>query len=119
MKKMNLISTYTDNEIKDITKDGVLEFSIYTTDPESEVKESAESGMIKLWYRWDGKDGANLVKIERENLKISKVSDKNVLNKAEALLESKDLSFINFLKKIKIVCQRKIIHYLLKSILKC
>lgn len=100
-KKMNLISTYTDNEIKDITKDGVLEFSIYTTDPESEVKESAESGMIKLWYRWDGKDGANLVKIERENLKISKVSDKNVLNKAEALLESKDLSFINFLKKNK------------------
>ena len=63
--KISLISIYTSNEIKDIDNDGILEFSIYTIDPETEDQSSIGSDKITLWYKWDGVDSGNLIDIDR------------------------------------------------------
>ncbi len=97
-KKINLISTNTDNEIKDINNNGILEFSISTPDPE--CLEGAPEENIKFWYRWDGKDSADLVDVERSiNLmsREEKASDEEVLDRAKALLDNNNEKFINFL----------------------
>ena len=75
-KKLSLISSETKNEIKDIDNDGILEFSIYAIDPETENKNTDSTGKIVLWYKWDGKDGGILVQTERvaENSIMSTVS---------------------------------------------
>src|SRR5699024_5725676 len=100
-KKINLISTSTDNEIKDINNDGILEFSVYTVDPESEDQDPLHSDKIKLWYKWDGKDGANLVKTEnfKESNYHEVVSDADIYNNAKSLVESQNQSFISYLNK--------------------
>lgn len=64
-KKLPLVSVSSINEIKDIDQDGILEFSIYTIDPESIEQSTAGSDKILLWYKWDGKDSGQLVKFER------------------------------------------------------
>lgn len=64
-RKMNLVSTNTNNEIKDINQDGILEFSIYTNDPESEDQSAPGSDKIILWYKWDGKDSGELIQVDR------------------------------------------------------
>lgn len=66
-KKISLISIYTSNEIKDIDDDGILEFSIYTVDPETEDQSSVGSDKLILWYKWDEKDSGKLVKVEKES----------------------------------------------------
>ena len=63
--KINLVSINTENEIKDMDKDGILEFSIITIDPESNMADNKTIDRIKYWYKWDGKDGADLVKFEK------------------------------------------------------
>lgn len=63
--KISLISIYTENQIKDIDNDGILEFSIFTIDPETEGKNIEDSDKMVLWYKWDGKDSGDLVKVER------------------------------------------------------
>lgn len=101
-KKVNLISIDTDNEIKDITKDGILEFSVHLIDPESPDKDPETADKIKLWYRWDGKDGAELISLEKEkgeNSEMDKVSDQNILKEAEELLENEDQAFLDYLKE--------------------
>lgn len=65
-KKISLISVYTSNEIKDIDNDGILEFSIYTVDPETEEQSSVGSDKLILWYKWDENDSGELIKVERD-----------------------------------------------------
>ncbi len=64
--KISLLSIYPNNEIRDIDYDGILEFSIYTIDPETEETTVVDSDKMTLWYRWDGKDGGILVDFEKE-----------------------------------------------------
>lgn len=64
-KKIPLISTYADNEIKDIDNDGILEFSIYTIDPETNAQSASESDNLILWYKWDGNDSGEVIMVER------------------------------------------------------
>lgn len=64
-KKISLISNSAGNEIKDIDNDGILEFSIYTADPEAIEKDIANSAKIIYWYKWNGKDSGKLVQIDR------------------------------------------------------
>ncbi len=98
--KVNLISINTDNAIKDIDGDGILEFSINTINPESKKESSNSPDTILYWYKWDGSDGANLVKYEilgdKENLAID--SDREILRKAESLFELDRLSFLDYMK---------------------
>lgn len=65
-KKISLISVNTNNEIKDMDGDGILEFSIYTTDPEAENANLEDSDKLILWYKWDEKDSSRLVKVEKD-----------------------------------------------------
>lgn len=65
-KKLNLMSVYTSNEIKDIDDDGILEFSIFAIDPETIEQSAVGSDKISLWYKWDGKDGGILTQVDRE-----------------------------------------------------
>lgn len=60
-----LISLHPENEIKDIDNDGILEFSIYTINPETGKDTSEnEADMMSIWYKWDGDDSANVVMTE-------------------------------------------------------
>lgn len=86
-KKISLISIYTNNEIKDIDNDGILEFSIYTVDPETEDSSSAGSDKITLWYKWDGKDSGNLVSVERKDYS-KEISKKEIFDEAKSLIEN-------------------------------
>ena len=45
--KINLISINTENEIMDINKDGILEFSILTIDPENRDPSTKDANKIK------------------------------------------------------------------------
>jgi len=64
-KKISLISVATENEIMDIDGDGILEFSIYTIDPETENTNPETADKMTLWYKWDGKDSGEVVQIDR------------------------------------------------------
>lgn len=86
-QKISLISIYSRNEIKDIDNDGVLEFSIYTVDPETEDSTSTGSDKITLWYKWNGKDSATLVDVNRKD--YSKLeSNKEIFAQGESLIEN-------------------------------
>ena len=65
-RKISLISMNTSNEIKDVDNDGILEFSIFTIDPETDSQTAEESDKIILWYKWNGIDSGNLIQVERE-----------------------------------------------------
>ncbi|MGM0397152.1 MAG: hypothetical protein ACQEP4_08870, partial [Bacillota bacterium] len=66
-KKVNLFSVKTSNTIQDIDDDGVLEFSIYAIDPETQAGDSSEADTIQIWYKWNGNDGADVVLVEKES----------------------------------------------------
>lgn len=85
--KISLLSIYTSNEIKDIDNDGILEFSIYTVDPETVDSSSAGSDKMTLWYKWDGEDSGKLVKVERKDYSIEK-SDKEMFNQGKELIKN-------------------------------
>lgn len=85
--KVSLISVYTNNEIKDIDNDGILEFSIYSVDPETTELSIVGSDKMTLWYKWNGKDSATLVKIERKDYSIE-ASDKEIFSEAKELIEN-------------------------------
>lgn len=99
-KKISLISIYTNNEIKDIDNDGILEFSIYTVDPETEDSSVAGSDKMTLWYKWNGKDSANLVNVERKDYSKEK-SDKEIFNQAKDLIKN------NFPEALKYMNEHK------------
>lgn len=71
-KKVNLFSVNKDVDIVDIDKDGVLNFSIYTYDPEGEQDEDSK---IILWYKWDGKNSAYVVKKENLSEEVKTYAD--------------------------------------------
>ncbi|WP_353093176.1 hypothetical protein [Tissierella praeacuta] len=98
--KISLISVYTNNEIKDINNDGILEFSIYTVDPETEDSSSVGSDKMTLWYKWDGKDSAELLQVERKDYSKEN-SDKEVLEESKKLIES------NFPEALKYINEHK------------
>lgn len=100
-KKLNLISVDSINTIKDIDNDGILEFSIYTLDPESPEKEISDKDKLLIWYKWDGEDGANIVDMERIKLSDREniVSNEYVLKTAKNFLKDYGLSFIKYLKE--------------------
>jgi len=77
-KKIPLVSISNMNEIKDIDGDGVLEFSIYSMDPESTEQSTVGSDKITLWYKWDGNDSANLINVERNSSNIQMDIKKSV-----------------------------------------
>lgn len=101
--KVNLVSTNTENEIRDIDDDGILEFSVHTINPESRDLSSNNSDRIIYWYRWDGRDGAELVKYEEvKNKSIKKdKSDYNIVKEAERLFSKDIIAFIDYLKENK------------------
>lgn len=99
-KKISLISVYTSNEIKDIDNDGILEFSIYTIDPETIEQSSVGSDKMTLWYKWDGKDSGNLVMVERNDYSQNP-SDENVFEEAKELIDTNLLEGINYVKENK------------------
>ncbi len=102
-KKINLLSIYTNNLIMDIDGDGILEFSVYLLDPETEDLSSVDSDRIRLWYKWNGEDSGTLVKIERfeGNSKINTeiVSNNEILNEASRLLDSRDMNSFEYLRE--------------------
>lgn len=61
-KRVNLISFYSMESIKDINQDGILEFGVLTVDPETEETKVEDAQKIILWYKWDGFDGAIFVR---------------------------------------------------------
>ena len=104
--KINLVSINTENEIRDIDNDGILENridSVHTLDPESKEQSSNNSDRIIYWYRWDGRDGAELVTYEElkgESKKNDK-SDNDLVKEAERLLSIDRIAFIDYLKENK------------------
>lgn len=98
--KINLVSIFTKNEIRDINDDGVLEFSIYTVDPESEDLSPEGSDKMTIWYRWNGKDSANIFEIEKRDLS-SEASDKELYERLDGILDKNFSKFIDELSDKK------------------
>lgn len=99
-QKLSLISIYSNNEIKDIDKDGILEFSIYTIDPETEDSSVVNSDKMTLWYKWNGKDSADLVHVERKDYSKDS-SDKDLFIEGEKLINENYNEFLNFFEANK------------------
>lgn len=95
-KKLNLVSILTQNQIKDIDNDGILEFSIYTIDPETEDVTIDGSDKMTIWYKWDGKDSADILKVERKELSKDS-SDKKLYNQINQSINDDFPNFINLL----------------------
>lgn len=94
--KISLISIYPENQIKDIDNDGILEFSIYTRDPEKGQSTSKdEDDMITIWYKWNGKDGGNVVTTNRNASDIETYGRKDFLKKYTSLNKKDVLSFLD------------------------
>ena len=91
-KKANLLSVYPDGEIKDIDKDGILEFSIQEIDPESADSSSVNSEKINIWYKWDGKDGVNFVKYEKVGEPKEEKTDKKIVSNYNEFINKGNLS---------------------------
>jgi hypothetical protein len=72
-KKVNLVSVTANNSIEDVNGDGVLDFSIYTIDPETTLNDSQTAARILLWYNWDEKDGAVVLQPDWTSLQRSTV----------------------------------------------
>lgn len=73
-KKINLVSVTANNSIEDMNGDGILDFSIYTIDPETKLSDSKEAERILLWYNWDGKDGARVLQPDWTTLQRSAIN---------------------------------------------
>lgn len=74
-KKINLVSITANNSIEDINGDGILDFSIYTIDPETKLSDSKQAERILLWYDWDGKDGARVLQPDWTTLQRSSINN--------------------------------------------
>lgn len=98
-KKISLVSMNTTNEIKDIDNDGILEFSIYTIDPETDSQTAEESDKINLWYKWDGLDSGDLIQVEREAAQ-SDMSIMSISREVDALMSVDDIN-LEYLKENK------------------
>ncbi|MDY0235006.1 MAG: hypothetical protein RBR71_03215 [Gudongella sp.] len=61
-KRVNLVSFDAMEAIDDIDGDGILEFGIWTVDPETKETNIEDANKILLWYKWDGIDGAVFVR---------------------------------------------------------
>lgn len=95
-KKVSLISIFAENEIKDINNDGILNFSIVTIDPETEDISIDGSDKMTLWYKWDGKDSATLIDVERKDYS-KKSSNKNIYNMGKDLISNDFSNSLPFL----------------------
>jgi len=113
--KLNLISVYTENEIKDINNNGILNFSIYTIDPESEDKTLSNSDKIMLWYEWDKNDSANLVAIEKDGVFESDTNNIYLFTEGYNHLDTDYSKFLSFLDENVNDLNRKQISKLLDS----
>lgn len=85
-KKISTLSIYTSAEIKDIDNDGITEFSIYTDDPASGDTSSAGSDKMSLWYKWNGKDSASIVKVVKAAINKPLPTDEALMTKFNAAL---------------------------------
>lgn len=99
-KKINLISIFTKNQIRDIDNDGILEFSIYTVDPETEDISAEGSDKMTIWYQWNGKDSANILKLERKDLSKENPNPE-LYNQLENKIESDFSGFLEALRENK------------------
>lgn len=95
-----LLSAYASGDIADIDNDGIIEFSIYTEDPDCEGTCLADSDKISYWYKWNGRDGVKFVKYEQhKNNREEQPSDQVVLAELTAKLSGEDsLSAQEYLK---------------------
>lgn len=100
-KVTSLISVYATNEIKDIDNDGILEFSIYAVDPETEDTSFAGSDKMTLWYKWDGKDSSVLVDVERKSSSNEEASNKEIFNMANDLIDNNFTEAFNYMNENK------------------
>lgn len=98
--KISLISVYADNKIADVDNDGILEFSIYSIDPETEDTSFAGSDKMTLWYKWNGGDSATLIKVERKD-NSKKNSNEKIFNQGKELIEN------NFSESLKFLTENK------------
>ncbi|NLK44409.1 MAG: hypothetical protein GX300_08455 [Tissierellia bacterium] len=98
--KISLISIYAKNEIKDIDNDGILEFSIFTVDPETEATSIEDSGKMILWYKWNGKDSGDLVKVEREGYSET-ITEEEVFNQGKSLINENFNEALGFIMENK------------------
>ena len=98
--KTSLISVYPENEIKDIDEDGILEFSIYSIDPETTDTSLSGADKLTLWYKWDGEDSANLIDFNRHDSK-EKFSNKEIFNTALELIDNDFSSALVYMKENK------------------
>lgn len=98
--KLSLISVYPENEIKDIDGDGILNFSILAIDPETEESNIVDSDKMTLWYKWNGKDSADLVMVQRDNIRKEK-SDENLILKAEEFINNNFPNSLEFIHSNK------------------
>lgn len=84
--KVSLMSLFPENEIMDIDGDGILEFSIYTVNPETGKNSSNdEDDMMTIWYKWNGFDGANYVNVDASNLTMTSFGTSNALEEYSGL----------------------------------
>ncbi|MBC7086957.1 MAG: hypothetical protein H5T96_00545 [Tissierellales bacterium] len=97
-KKVNLFSIDINNEIRDIDGDGILNFNIYTFDPEAN---SDQNSKISIWYKCEEKGSATVVK--KENLNENNINDKISVEKLEAFGEISNIDdlrdIINYTEK--------------------
>ena len=92
--KVSLISIHPKNEIRDIDNDGILEFSIYTLNPERDKNISDdEVDMMSIWYKWDGSDGANVVMTETST--IATTDSRELLDESSDLGLQKVLTYLD------------------------
>lgn len=99
-KKINLVSIFARNQIRDINDDGILEFGIYTVDPETEDVSSEGSDKMTIWYKWNGKDSGEILEVDRKDLSKNP-SDKEIYNLLEQSIQSNYPNFINELSRNK------------------
>lgn len=91
-KKARLLSVYSSAQIKDIDKDGILEFSVYDIDPESSDSSCAGSDKINIWYKWNGKDGVKFIKYEKVGESKKAQTDLAVISNYNNLINKGQLS---------------------------
>ncbi len=99
-RKMNLVSIYTENQIKDINNDGILDFSIYTIDPETEDISVEGSDKMTIWYQWNRRDSGEILKIERKDFS-KESSDKELYRQIKKIANNNFYDFINVLSENK------------------
>ncbi len=91
-KKVNLFSINGSPEIKDVDGDGILNFNICTYDPELDKKEDSK---IVIWYKWDGKDSAKVVRKDY----LSEESEEYDINQKYSVISANALTIDDLYSK--------------------